>query len=133
MQSFVAQAPQPGRKHAGTGLKVVFNILDSWGCDPEQIQNILRISRPAYYKYRRDPERASLTQDQLERLSYLLNIHAALRIVFENPDNVRGFMAMKNENPFFNGKSPLELVAGGSFAALYETFKRVDALRGGLW
>ncbi len=127
------QDPKHQKQVASIGLKAVFNILEKWGCQPEQVQAILQISRPAYYKYRKAPETASLTHDQVERLSYLLNIHASLRILFENPDNVYGFMGMQNDNPFFNGKSPLELISSGSFAALYETFRRIDALRGGLW
>ncbi len=118
---------------SAAGLKTVLTILDRWGCSPEQVQKILQISRPAYYKYRKNPQQANLSQDQLERLSYLLNIHGSLRTLFENPTNVYGFMSLKNDNPFFNGKSPLDVISTGQFAALYETFKRIDALRGGLW
>lgn len=118
---------------SGVGLKTVFTILDRWGCTPEQVQKILQISRPAYYKYRKNPDQANLTHDQVERLSYLVNIHGCLRMIFENPKNVYGFMALSNDNPYFNGKSPLEIISSGQFSALYETFKRIDALRGGLW
>ncbi len=41
-----------------------------------------------------------------------LNIHQALRIVFENPANQYGFMKMKNHNPYFSGRSPLEVIGG---------------------
>lgn len=118
---------------SAVGLRTVLTILERWGCSNEQVQKILQISRPAYYRYRKNPEQANLTQDQLERLSYLLNIHGCLRTLFENPKNVYGFMAMKNDNPFFNGDSPLNVISTGKFAALYETFKRIDSLRGGLW
>ena len=121
------------RQVAAKGLKTALNILHKWGCDSEQVQAILQISRAAYFKYRKEPEAASLSRDQIERISCVLNIHAALRTIFENPENLYGFMAMKNGNPYFNGKAPLEIISGGSFAALYETYKRVDALRGGLW
>src|SRR5690606_2671142 len=112
---------------ANTGLKAALNILSRWGCTPEQCQAILQVSRTAFFKYRKEPEAANLTHDQVERISLLLNIHAALRTIFENPENVYGFMAMENDNPFFNGKTPLEIISRGSFAALYETFKRIDA------
>lgn len=120
-----------GTHVAASGLRAVFNILDKWQCKPEQQQAILCISKPAYYKYRKTPEAASLNKDQLERLSYILNIHAHLRTVFDNPDNVYGFMAMQNHNGFFNGKSPLDIISSGNFGALYETAKHVDALRAG--
>lgn len=131
-QASAIQSPEHNSLSAA-GLKAVLAILGHWGCSPEQVQKILQISRPAYYKYRKSPHQASLSQDQLERLSYVLNIHASLRTLFENPKNVYGFMSLKNDNPFFNGRSPLEVISTGQFAALYETFKRIDALRGGLW
>lgn len=115
------------------GLKAAMNILDKWGCSAEQAQNILRLPRATFYRYRTSPEKAKLDRDQLARVSYLLNMHQALRIVFENRDNVYQFMSKKNHNPFFNGRAPLDVIESGDIGALYETFKRVDTLRGGLW
>lgn len=115
------------------GLKVVFNILNRWGCSAEQQQSILQLPKSSYYKYRGAPEAARLTGDQIERISYLLNIHAALRVIFENPENVYGFMRMANNNPPFNGTAPLEMVATGRFGALYEVFRHIDSMRGGMW
>ncbi len=115
------------------GLNSVFGILQRWQCSPEQIQHILQISKSAYYKYRQAPENAQLNDDQVERLSYIVNIHAALRTLFDNDENVYGFMRMKNHNAFFNGKAPIEVIEKGNFGALYETFKRIDAMRGGMW
>jgi len=115
------------------GLKAVMNILDKWGCGSEAKMAILRLPRATFYKYQANPDSARLDRDQLTRISYLLNIHQALRVVFENRENVYGFMSKKNGNPFFNGRAPLEVIEDGDFGALYETFKRVDTLRGGLW
>lgn len=128
-----AVAYDAGKKAAGIGLKAALRILDKWGAKPGQVMNILRISRPSYYNYVRAPEAASLNPDQIERISYLLNIHAVLRVVFENPENIDGFMGLKNDNPYFNGSSPLEVISSGNFGALYETFKRIDSLRGTGW
>lgn len=130
--SYAAKQPL-NRQLATAGLKAAFAILAKWGCSAEQAMAILRLPKATYYKYFRDPESARLNEDQLERLSYLVNIHAHLRLLFENPENQYGFMSMKNNNPFFNGRSPLEVIETGSFAALYETHKRIDALRGGQW
>ncbi|MDQ2077792.1 antitoxin Xre-like helix-turn-helix domain-containing protein [Marinimicrobium sp. ABcell2] len=118
---------------AGAGLAAAFNILEKWGCDNDQQQAILSLPRATFYKYRDNPASARLSADQLERISYLLNMHASLGMVFENPENRYGFMSMKNHNPFFNGAAPLDIISTGSFAALYETFKRIDGLRGGQW
>ncbi|NYU10663.1 hypothetical protein A8O28_01960 [Enterobacteriaceae bacterium CCUG 67584] len=114
-------------------IRAAMNILEKWGCTPEQQQNILQLSRAALYKYRHgETKSASLSHDQLTRISYLLNMHSALRIVFSNPENVYGFMTMANHNAYFNGATPLSLIEGGEFGNLHEVAKRVDVLRGGL-
>lgn len=123
----------PANSKASVGLKTVLNILAKWGCNNEQIQHIIKVSRAALYKYRDDPSSAKLSDDQMERLSYILNIHSSLRLVFSNPENVYGFMKMPNNNPYFEGRAPLDIISTGSFSSLYEVFKRVDTMRGGSW
>jgi len=125
--------PQDKKRVAAVGLKAAMSILDKWGSTPEQVQAILQMSKASFYKLRKDSAAVQLSHDQFERLSYLLNIHAALRTLFENPENVYGFMAMKNHNPYFNGRAPLELIGSGHFGTLYEVYKHIDALRGGQW
>ncbi len=122
-----------GQSLAIAGFKAADNILASWGCSALQSQQILKLSKSSYHKYKANPETTRLSDDQLERVSYLLNIHQALRIVFSNPQNVSGFMKMKNHNDYFAGRSPLEIIESGKFGDLYEVERRVDALRGGLW
>jgi len=69
----------------------------------------------------------------MQRISFMLNIHAALRTVFDNPDNVYGFPSKVNHNDFFNGRTPLEILSQGDMISLYETFRRINALRGAQW
>ncbi|WP_223415378.1 MULTISPECIES: antitoxin Xre-like helix-turn-helix domain-containing protein [unclassified Pseudomonas] len=118
-----------------TGLRAAVGILDKWRASSDQACRILRISRSTYTRARqRDPEWAvALDADQMQRISFVLNIHAALRLVFDNPENVYGFPSMTNDNEFFNGRSPLEIMAQGDMISLYETFRRIDVLRGAQW
>ncbi len=77
----------------------------------------------------RDPKwQVSLDEDQLTRISLVLNIHAALRVLFDNPKNLYGFMSMDNHDDFFHGRSPLEVIASGDLTSLHETWQRLDAL-----
>jgi uncharacterized protein (DUF2384 family) len=116
-----------------TAFKLGNNILDKWKCSPTQKQSILGIQRSTFHRYLKNKDSISLSRDQLERLSYIANIHQTLRLVFSNPENTYGFMRMENNNPFFNGRTPLSLIEKGSFGALYEVFKRVDSMRNGQW
>lgn len=122
------------RAAAAAGLKAAVRILDKWRASGEQGEAILRVSHSTYARARRgDLEEIKLDSDQLTRISYLLNIHAALRMIFDNPENLYGFVNLVNHNPYFNGRTPLEIMGSGDFAALYETFKRIDSLRGSQW
>jgi len=117
------------------GLRAALRILDKWHASSEQACRILRISRSTYTRARQadDAWSIGLDLDQMHRISFVLNIHAALRTVFDNPDNVYGFPSMENRNAFFNGSKPLDIMAQGDFISLYETFRRIDALRGAQW
>ena len=126
-------APAAAKKDmALVGLRTALNILAKWKTSTEQAGNILRVSRSTISRARTD-KAVSLDEDQLKRVSLVLNIHSALRMLFDNPANVYGFMQMENHNEFFNGRSPLDVVQGGDMIALYETFRRIDSLRGAQW
>lgn len=133
--SQVATVEQFSKSQSTIGLRAALNILERWQASSEQSCRILRISRSTYTRAsQRDSEWAvSLDADQLQRVSLVLNMHSALRLVFDNPENVYGFVAMANHNEFFNGRSPLEIMAQGDMISLYETFRRIDVLRGAGW
>lgn len=117
------------------GLRAAVGIIEKWAASSEQACRILRISRSTHTRAKqRDPDwSVALDADQMQRISFVLNIHAALRLVFDNPDNVYGFPAMANHNEFFNSRSPLEIMSQGDMVSLYETFRRIDVLRGAQW
>lgn len=120
---------------AATGLRTAVAILDKWGASGEQGEAILRVSHSTYARAKRRDSLVSinLDRDQLTRISFVLNMHGALRTIFDNPENVYGFMRMANDNAFFLGRPPLEVMASGDIVAVYETFRRIDVLRGSQW
>lgn len=120
---------------SATGLRTAVAILDKWGATGEEGEAILRVSHSTYARAKRKDGLAAinLDRDQLTRVSFVLNIHAALRTIFDNPDNLYGFMRMPNDNAFFLGRSPLEVMGNGDIVAVYETFRRIDVLRGSQW
>lgn len=118
---------------SAASFRVVDKILNKWNCTPAEKLSIMGISKASFYRYKNAEKQIVLNPNQLERLSYIANIHQSLRMVFTNPDNVYGFMKMENNNPYFEGRTPLSLIATGSFGTLYEVFKRIDAMRSGQW
>ncbi|MCE0760055.1 hypothetical protein LWH94_12670 [Marinobacter sp. G11] len=98
----------PERSKEEIGLDVALKILAEWGCSEDQKLKVLGVG---------DKESVSeeLSSDQVLRISHVLNIHAALRLQFENPANIYGFMSLANDHSLFGGKSPLEvLITDGS-------------------
>ena len=131
-----ANAPQAANlndnaRHAA--LRAVLNLLNHWHCSEKEKMALLGVGRSTLHKYQAQPDSARVSQDLLERLSYLLNIHQVLRTLFGNRENIYGFVRMANHNTFFNGASPMDIMAGGTVAALYEVHRQLDSLRGGQW
>lgn len=133
----IASAPAQhlSKSQCAAGLRAALNILGKWQASPEQACRVLRISRSTYTRASQKDSAwsVSLDTDQLQRISLVLNTHAALRTVFDNPENLYGFPSMANHNEFFNGRAPLEIMAQGDMISLYETFRRIDTLRGAQW
>ncbi|GAB3530767.1 hypothetical protein [Photobacterium alginatilyticum] len=97
-------------------LELARDTLKKWGATPEEIQNVL-------HSYPED--------EQEERVYCILSILNFLKVHFENPKNQTGFMAIKNHNSFFEGRSPLEIISTGSLDALKEVEARVRNM--GVW
>ncbi|MBA6112382.1 hypothetical protein H4C48_18695 [Pseudomonas asiatica] len=112
------------------GLRAALRILDGWNATTEQVVSILRISTATRQKISGDSSASvRLDLDQQQRISLVLNIHAALRTAFANQENVQGFPNLENANDFFEGRSPLEVMAQGDMISLYETYRRIEHLQ----
>ncbi len=130
---FVAdKAQELDENKIAIGLRTAINILDKWGASVKQTSSILRISASTYALVQSKENTdwsTSFDADVIQRISLILNIHSALRSIFNNLDNVYGFVGMKNDNHFFNGRSPLEVMVQGDLVSLHEVFKCIDSLR----
>ncbi|WP_076416847.1 hypothetical protein [Shewanella sp. UCD-KL12] len=107
------------------GVTTVLNILIKWQCSKHQIACLLLV--PADFEVQ-DLEAMSFSQEQQERVSYILNIHAGLRSIFSNPENIYGFMNMSNHNPPFNGDKPIDFLMNGGNAEFEAVIKSIDSL-----
>jgi hypothetical protein len=114
---------------SGVILRTALRVLEKWKATTEQASNVLRVSRSSISRAHQG-KGVELDRDQLERASIVLNCHASLRLAFDNPENVYGFMGLENQNEFFNGRKPLEIMAQGDLMSILETYKRIDAFCG---
>jgi len=110
------KAPKFDENKNAISLRAALNILDKWGASTTQASSVLRISASTYARVQSTEDTdwsARFDADVIQRISLVLNIHSALRSIFDNPDNVYGFVGMRNDNHFFNGRSPLEVMVQG--------------------
>lgn len=125
-------AQQLSEQQSRSALKVVLNILDKWGCSKEEKKALLGIEADStFFKYQKDPSSARVSRDTLERLSYLLNIHSALRILFSSPESLYGWVRKPNNHPFFDGRSAMDIMTKGRVVDLYDVMSRLNSERGG--
>ncbi|SEG88320.1 MbcA/ParS/Xre antitoxin family protein [Marinobacterium lutimaris] len=128
----VPAAAQLTQKQGHAALRAVLNILEKWGCTKEEKKAVLGIEADStFFKYQKDPTTAKVSRDTMERLSYLLNIHAALRILFSESDSVYGWVKKPNNHPFYAGRSALDVMKQGRVVDLYEVMSRLNSERGG--
>ncbi|MFC5708484.1 MbcA/ParS/Xre antitoxin family protein [Aeromonas eucrenophila] len=114
-------------------LPVVFRILDKWQCSTDEQLMLLGISsRSTLNKYKESSGGIRLGVDLQERMSYILNIHKSLRVLFSLDESIYGWVRKPNSHPFFAGRSAMDVMQGGRVADLYEVANRLHAWRGGM-
>lgn len=109
------------------GLEASFKILERWEASSGQILSILGISNPIDQTL----SSGQFSTEQITRISYILNIHAALRTLFTNDKNVYGFMTMENKSKFFSGERPLSLIESGDLKAIERVANHLISLSQG--
>ncbi len=117
---------------SAAGLRAFFNICKGWQCKSDEMMILLGISsRSTFFKYKKDPDNAHLQHDTLERISYILNIHAALRILFSHPDSIYNWVRKPNSNRLYGGKSAMDKMLGGRVMDIHQVMAHLNARRGG--
>ena len=115
---------------AGPGLRTFFGIANEWALTVEQQCTLLGgIARSTYHKWRKDGT-ATLTRDQLERISLVLGIYKAMKLLFVDSEGGKAWFFAPNRDWTFGNKSPLMRMLGGSIDDLYAVRRYLDSWRG---
>lgn len=122
-----------GNVDTSKALPVVFRILEKWQCNTDEQLRLLGISsRSTLNKYKESKGGIRLSLDIQERMSYILNIHKCLRLLFTADDSIYGWVRKPNSHLFFAGRSAMDVMNGGRVADLYEVATRLQSWRGGM-
>ncbi|MDR3477242.1 MAG: DUF2384 domain-containing protein [Gammaproteobacteria bacterium] len=110
-------------------LKAFFGVTQKWGLSREEERVLLGVPKATFYRWRQHLE-GSLTPDTLERISYVLGIYKALRILIPNEKSANQWVHKPNAAALFNGSSALQKLMNGRVIDLADVRRYLDAERG---
>lgn len=116
---------------SGPALRTFFKIAERWNLNVDEQMKLLGITaRSTYFKWKQDLD-GRLTQDTLERISYLLGIFKALNILLPEDEAADAWIKKPNDAPIFGGESALKRMLSGHVSDLYVVRQYLDSERGG--
>lgn len=115
------------QEEAGAMFRAVLNLFGKWDLTDDQAATLLDMPVRSYRRWKAEgPGRVS--RDGRARLSNLMGIHKALRMIFSEPQ--RGYAWIKADNTAF-GSSALDIMLGGELTDIMRVRRYLDAERGG--
>ncbi|MDZ5696038.1 MbcA/ParS/Xre antitoxin family protein [Chelativorans sp. M5D2P16] len=113
---------------AAAMFRAVVNLFGRWGLTDEQAGVLLDLPARTYRRWKAG-EIGRIDRDGKARLSNLMGIHKALRIIFREPQ--RAYDWVGKPNAAFGGRSALEVMLEGELTDLMRVRRYLDAERGG--
>jgi hypothetical protein len=125
------------RRLSGPGLRTFVALADLWNLNEEQRRLILgcppRSTYHSWVRAVREHRDITLDVDVLTRISAVLGIHQALRILHGSEAEGIAWLRGPHGATVFGGRPPLDLITSGSQDALLTVRRFLDAARGGLY
>jgi antitoxin Xre/MbcA/ParS-like protein len=112
---------------AAAMFRAAVNLFRLWGVTDDQGATILDLPRRTFARWKAG-DVGRIGRDGKARLSNLMGIHKALKIIFR--ERPRGYAWIKSPNDAFHGRSALEVMLGGELTDLMRVRRYLDAERG---
>jgi len=114
-------------EEAAAMFRATLNLFRLWDITDEDAATLLDLPVRTYRRWKGgDPGR--IDRDGKARLSNLMGIHKALRIIFREPQ--RGYAWMRAPNKVFGNRTALDVMLGGELTDLMRVRRYLDAERG---
>lgn len=113
---------------AAAMFRAVVRLFRHWDITDDQAAVLLDLPVRTYRRWKAG-EPGRIDRDGKARLSNLMGIHKALRVIFA--DAARGYRWIKADNAAFGGRSALAVMLDGDLTDLMRVRRFLDAERGG--
>ena len=126
------------RKLSGPGFRAFLAVADLWGLsEPERLMVLGLPARSTYFEWVSKVQAGrdlTLSVDALLRVSAVLGVHKALRILFGgSKDEEVAWRRDPHDAPAFGGQPPMALLANGTQDGIMLVRRYLDAFRGGVF
>ncbi|MFN0193110.1 MAG: antitoxin Xre-like helix-turn-helix domain-containing protein [Aestuariivirga sp.] len=123
-----AYDPSPLTGAEGAAMfRAARNLFGRWGLTDAEAAMLLDVPLRTYRRWKAEGA-AHTSRDQRSRLSNLMGIHKALRIIFKEPE--QGYRWIRAANEAFGGKCALEIMMRGELTDLMRVRRYLDSERG---
>ncbi len=130
-------SPENRRRLSAPALRTFLAIADLWDLTEEERRLVLGLpSRSTYHNWARTVRahgEITLDVDVLVRLSAVLGIYQALRILHATEQEGTDWLRRPHAGIVFGGRPPIALVTSGTQDGLLAVRRFLDAARGGLY
>ena len=100
-------------------LPGVCKIMDKWKCSSKVKSVILGFESEASFQVMlSDPSEYVFNQEQIDRMSYILNIYTSLHTLINNAVRADDWVNLPNSAPLFDGKPTIEFIKKGKVSDL---------------
>jgi Protein of unknown function (DUF2384) len=113
---------------AAAMFRAALTLFHLWGVTDDDAATLLDAPHRTFARWKANRAPGTLGRDGKARLSNLMGIHKALRIIFHEPQ--RGYDWIKAPNAAFGGQSALQIMLGGELTDLMRVRRYLDAERG---
>jgi len=121
--------PAPvSEKEAAAMFRASLKLFHRWGLTDQQAATLLDVPPRTFARWKASQE-GHFGRDQKARLSNLMGIHKALRIIFVEPK--RAYRWVRQPNRAFGMRSALDVMLGGELTDIMRVRRFLDAERGG--
>lgn len=113
---------------AAAMFRAAVKLFGLWRLTDEEAATLLDLPLRTYRRWKAG-DLGRIDRDGKARLSNIMGIHKALRIIFKEPQ--RGYAWIRSPNEAFAGRSALDVMLGGELTDLMRVRRYLDAERGG--
>ncbi len=108
--------------------RAFIKLAEFWGLTDEQASVLMGDISVRTFRRWKVGELGRAGIDTAARLSNVMGIHKALRLLFKEP--ARGYGWIKRANTAFGGATALEVMLGGQITDIMRVRRYLDAMRG---